>query len=142
MKSCCPHPLPENQLLFSQAPPTPESLEKKGKTLKQQGNLCRTKKQGNQKSKERKDRVRPVITKPASRIFEISDLKQKAANCVLRRNSLANANGFANAIAKISSSVRRFLSNGGLRRHSIATANAMAWCTQPLTKWRKQLVKT
>ena len=58
------------------------------------------------------------------------NLKQKAANCALRRNSLANANGFANEIAKISSSLRNFLANGSLRQNSLAIANAMAWCTQ------------
>ena len=58
------------------------------------------------------------------------NLKQKAANSALRRNSLANANGFANQIAKVSSSLRKFLANGSLRRKSLAIANAMAWCTQ------------
>ena len=48
----------------------------------------------------------------------------------LRRNSLANANGFANEIAKSLSSLRKFLANGSLRQNSLAIANAMAWCTQ------------
>ena len=49
---------------------------------------------------------------------------------MLRRNSLANANGFANEMAKSSSSLRKFLANGCLRQNSLAIANAMAWCTQ------------
>ena len=48
----------------------------------------------------------------------------------MRRNSLANANGFANEMAKILFSLRKFLANGRLRRNSLAIANAMAWCTQ------------
>ena len=43
---------------------------------------------------------------------------------------LANANCFANEIAKISSSLRKYLANGSLRQNSLAIANAMAWCTQ------------
>ena len=35
--------------------------------------------------------------------FSAPNLKQKAANLALRRNSLANANGFANEIAKFHS---------------------------------------
>ena len=58
------------------------------------------------------------------------NLKEKAANWALRRNSLANVNGFANAIAKISSSMRKCLANGRLRQNSLAMAHAMAWCTQ------------
>ena len=64
--------------------------------------------------------------------FSPSNLKQKAANYALRRNSLANANGFANEIAHISSSLRKSLANGSLRQNSLAIANAMAWCTQVL----------
>ena len=41
--------------------------------------------------------------------------------------------GFANEIAKISSLLRKFLANGSLRQNLLAIANAMAWCTQPLT---------
>ena len=37
------------------------------------------------------------------------NLKQKAANFALRRNSLANASGFANDIANILSSLRKFV---------------------------------
>ena len=48
----------------------------------------------------------------------------------MRRNSLANANGFANEIAKNLSSLRKFLATGSLRQNSLAIANAMAWCTQ------------
>ena len=48
----------------------------------------------------------------------------------MRSNSVANANGFANEIAKISSSLRKFPANGSLRQNSLANANAMAWCTQ------------
>ena len=55
------------------------------------------------------------------------NLKEKAANQALRRNSLANANGFANEIAKISSSLRKFLANGHLRQNSLAVADATAW---------------
>ena len=62
--------------------------------------------------------------------FLAPNLKQKAANCALRRNSLANANGFPNEMAKISFSLRSFLANGSLRQNSLAIANAMAWCTQ------------
>ena len=62
--------------------------------------------------------------------FSAPNLKQKAANLALRRNSLANANGFANEMAKISFSLRKFLANGRLRQNSLAIANAMAWCTQ------------
>ena len=62
--------------------------------------------------------------------FLAPNLKQKAANWALRRNSLANANGFANEMAKISFSLRKFLANGRLRQNSLAIANAMAWCTQ------------
>ena len=39
--------------------------------------------------------------------FQPPNLKEKAANLALRRNSLANANGFANEIAKISSSLQK-----------------------------------
>ena len=49
---------------------------------------------------------------------------------VLRRNSLANANGFGNVIVKISSSLRKFLAHARLRQNSLAIANATAWCTQ------------
>ena len=62
--------------------------------------------------------------------FHPPNLKEKAANSVLRRNSQANATGFANEIAKIPSSLRKFLANGSLRQISLAIANAMAWCTQ------------
>ena len=48
----------------------------------------------------------------------------------MRRNSLANSNDFANEIAKMSASLRKFLANGRLRQNSLAIANAMAWCTQ------------
>ena len=51
----------------------------------------------------------------------------------MRRNPLANANGFANEMAKISFSLRKFLANGRLRQNSLAIANAMAWCTQAPT---------
>ena len=61
--------------------------------------------------------------------FQPPNLKQKAANEALRRNLLANANGFANEMAKTSSSLRKFLANGRLRQNSLAIANAMAWCT-------------
>ena len=47
--------------------------------------------------------------------FWLPNLKAKAANLALRRNPLANANGFANEIAQISSSLRKFLANGSLR---------------------------
>ena len=56
--------------------------------------------------------------------------RNHAANQVLRRNSLVNANGFANETAKIASSLRKFLANGCLRQNSLANANATAWCTQ------------
>ena len=63
--------------------------------------------------------------------FLAPNLKQKAANQALRRDSLANVNGFANEkMAKISFSLRKFLTNGRLRQNSLAIANAMAWCTQ------------
>ena len=62
--------------------------------------------------------------------FSAPNLKQEAANYALRRNSLANANGFANEIAEISFSLQKFLANGRLRQNSLAIANAMAWCTQ------------
>ena len=48
----------------------------------------------------------------------------------LRINPLAIANGFANEIAKILFSLRKFRANGRLRQNSLALANAMAWCTQ------------
>ena len=60
------------------------------------------------------------------------NLKQKAANWALRRNSLANANGFANEMAKFCLLLKKFLANGHLRQNSLAIANAMAWCTQVL----------
>ena len=60
------------------------------------------------------------------------NLKPKVANKALRRNSLANVNGFANEFAKITSLLRKFLANGRLRQNSLAIANAMAWCTQEL----------
>ena len=66
--------------------------------------------------------------------FQPPNLKQKAANEALRRNSLANANGFASEMAKITSSLRKFLANGRLRQNSLAIANAMAWCTQMRVK--------
>ena len=74
-----------------------------------------------------------ILTRPENSLanFRPPNLKQKAANYALRRNSLANANVFANEIAKISSSLRNFLANGSLRQNSLAIANAMAWCTQP-----------
>ena len=62
--------------------------------------------------------------------FQPPNLKEKAANHALRRNSLANANGFANEIAKISSSLREFHANESLRQNSLAIQNAMAWYTQ------------
>ena len=49
------------------------------------------------------------------------------------RNSLTNANGFANEIAKISSSLQKFVANGSLRQNSLAIENAMVWCTQSRT---------
>ena len=52
------------------------------------------------------------------------NLNEKVTNLELRRNSLANE------IAKISSSLRKFLANGSSRQNSLAIANAMAWCTQ------------
>ena len=60
----------------------------------------------------------------------------------MRRNSLANANGFANEIAKISSSLRKFLANRSLRQNSLANANAMAWCSWGLatSKGRAQFL--
>ena len=58
--------------------------------------------------------------------------KEKVANSALRRNPLANANGFANEIAKFLFSLRKFLANGRLLQNSLAIANAMAWCTQYL----------
>ena len=48
----------------------------------------------------------------------------------MRRNSLANANVFANEMAENSFSLRKFLANGRLWQNSLAIANAMAWCTQ------------
>ena len=62
--------------------------------------------------------------------FQPPNLKQKAANEALRRNPLANANGFANETARISSSLQKFLANGRLRLNALAFANVMAWCTQ------------
>ena len=44
------------------------------------------------------------------------NLKQRAVNYALRRNSLANANRFANGIAKISASLRKLLANGSMRQ--------------------------
>ena len=47
--------------------------------------------------------------------FSPPNLKEKAANSALRRNPLANANGFANEIVKFSFSQRiRSLLNQGL----------------------------
>ena len=43
------------------------------------------------------------------------------------------ASGFANEIAKCSSSLYKFLANGRLRQNSLAIANATAWCTQVQT---------
>ena len=54
------------------------------------------------------------------------NLKEEAANKALRRNSLANANGFANETTKIV----LVGANGRLRQNLLAIANAMAWCTQ------------
>ena len=65
----------------------------------------------------------------ASKLFP-PKRRNHAANQVLRRNSLANANGFANETAKIASSLRKFPANGCLRQDSLANANATAWCTQ------------
>ena len=55
-----------------------------------------------------------ILTRPEkfASEFQPPNLKQKAANEALRSNSLANANGFANEIAKTSSSLRRFFANG------------------------------
>ena len=50
-------------------------------------------------------------------------------NQALRRNSLANANGFTNETAKISSSLRKSLGNRNLQLNSLVIGNAMAWCT-------------
>ena len=72
-----------------------------------------------------------ILTRPENSLAnfgcQISTNKLRKA---LRRNSLANANGFANEIAKMSSSLRNLLANGSLRQNSLAIANAMAWCTQ------------
>ena len=58
----------------------------------------------------------------------ISNKKLRIKRCEGIRN--ANANGFANEMVKIPFSLRNFLANGSLRQNSLATANAMAWCTQ------------
>ena len=66
------------------------------------------------------------------------NLKEKAAKYAwkyaLRINSLAIANGFANEMAKMSSSLQKVLVKGRLRQNSLAIANAMAWCTQVPSK--------
>ena len=49
----------------------------------------------------------------------------------MRRNLLANANDFANEIANILSSLRKFLANGSLRRDSLAIANAISATLAP-----------
>ena len=61
------------------------------------------------------------------------NLNEKVANQALRINSLAIANGFANAMAKLSFLLQKLLANGRLQQNSLAIANAMAWCTQILT---------
>ena len=65
--------------------------------------------------------------------FRPPNLKEKAANSALRRNSLMNAKVFANEMANVSSSLWKFLANGCMRQNSLAIANATAWCTQSLT---------
>ena len=68
-----------------------------------------------------------ILTRPDN---SLANFSQKAANEALRKNSLANANGFANENDKISFSLLKFLANGRLRLNSLALANAMVWCTQ------------
>ena len=53
------------------------------------------------------------------------NLKEKAANYALRRNSLANANGFANEMAENSFSLQKVLANGRLRQNSLADRKAL-----------------
>ena len=47
-----------------------------------------------------------------------------------KKQTLGGPGGFANEIAKISFSLRKFLANGPLRQNLLAIANAMAWRTQ------------
>ena len=77
-----------------------------------------------------------ILTRPDNSLANFSHQisKKKLRSAALRMNSLATANGFANEVAKVSSSLRKFLANGSLRQNSLAVANAMAWCTQLCTE--------
>ena len=76
-----------------------------------------------------------ILTRPENSLANFGhQISNKKLRIELRRNALANANGFANEIAKMSSSLRKSLANGSLRQTSLAIANAMAWCTQHQSK--------
>ena len=63
-----------------------------------------------------------ILTRPENSLanlsHQISNIELRIKRCEGIRN--ANANGFADEIAKCSSSLRKFLANGSLRRNSLA----------------------